>query len=64
MYRQRNKELKIVDKIARIAVHAEREVAFATGTVMGFMVVGLGLAGVSIMWLILQARTLPTSEPA
>jgi len=31
------------------------KVAFATGTVMGFMVVGLGLAGVSIMWLILQA---------
>jgi inorganic pyrophosphatase len=31
------------------------KVAFATGTVMGFMVVGLGLAGVSIMFLILQA---------
>jgi inorganic pyrophosphatase len=37
------------------SLNAGLKVAFTTGTVMGFMVVGLGLAGVCIIFLILQS---------
>jgi inorganic pyrophosphatase len=40
------------------------KVAFTTGTVMGFMVVGLGLAGLEIVFLILLSMTDGDMDPA